>query len=280
MKVGFIGAGKVGVSLGKYLTIHNVDVTGYYSKTWQSAAEAAAFTHTKAYEEIGYLVADSDAVFITVPDRMISQVWKQLKLFPIENKVISHFGGALSSAVFSDIGWYKAFGYSIHPLFAINDKYTSYQALSKSFFTIEGHEKYAEDLLHLFHRMGNHAAVIRTEQKMRYHASAALVSNLYVGIVSLGEKMLADCGFTPDEAHAALAPLIQGNTDNIISSGTKHALTGPIERNDLHTVLNHLQVLTPREKEIYQVLSRQVLKVAEEKHPDRDYEAMKGVLKE
>lgn len=35
MKFGFIGAGKVGFSLGKYFADHDLDVVGYYSEAKQ-----------------------------------------------------------------------------------------------------------------------------------------------------------------------------------------------------------------------------------------------------
>ena len=41
MKVGFIGAGKVGFSLGKYLKENGVEITGYFSKSPESAKSAA-----------------------------------------------------------------------------------------------------------------------------------------------------------------------------------------------------------------------------------------------
>lgn len=62
MKVGFIGAGKVGFSLGKYLKSHGVDVVGYYSKTPESAKSAADFTETKVYVTIVDIVRDSDTL--------------------------------------------------------------------------------------------------------------------------------------------------------------------------------------------------------------------------
>ena len=49
MNIGFIGAGKVGFSLGKYLTERNVRVSGYYSRNPQSSREAADFTNTRQY---------------------------------------------------------------------------------------------------------------------------------------------------------------------------------------------------------------------------------------
>ena len=52
MQIGFIGAGKVGVSLGKYFKEKGRNVGGYYSLTRASAAWAAAFTQTTCYESL------------------------------------------------------------------------------------------------------------------------------------------------------------------------------------------------------------------------------------
>ena len=41
MKTGFIGAGKVGFTLGKFFAENNIQVTGYYSRRRESAKEAA-----------------------------------------------------------------------------------------------------------------------------------------------------------------------------------------------------------------------------------------------
>lgn len=46
MRIGIIGAGRVGVTMGKYLGDAGVEVSGFYSKTTQSAVQAAEFTDT------------------------------------------------------------------------------------------------------------------------------------------------------------------------------------------------------------------------------------------
>ena len=46
MKIGIIGAGKVGFSVGKYLVERGIPVTGYYSRNPVSAKEAPEFTAT------------------------------------------------------------------------------------------------------------------------------------------------------------------------------------------------------------------------------------------
>lgn len=278
MNIGMIGAGKVGFSIGKYLTERGIRVTGYYSRSHSSAEEAADFTDTRAYDELDTLVEDSDALFLTVPDGAIASVWQQIRTLPVENKIISHFSGAVSSAVFSDIGLTGAYGYSIHPLFAVSDKYNSYKELPRALFTIEGDEAHLSDLKGLFERAGNRVEIISAEHKMRYHAAAAMASNLYAGLVRECEQLLMQCGFSAENAHEALVPLITGNVESIVRKGPAGALTGPIERNDVSTVRNHLAVLSGEDLLVYRTVSRQVLLTAREKHPDRDYSEMEKVL--
>ena len=68
IRIGFVGAGKVGFSMGKFFALGGLNVSGYFSRSVQSAREAADFTGSWCFESLGELVAESDAVFITVPD--------------------------------------------------------------------------------------------------------------------------------------------------------------------------------------------------------------------
>ena len=279
MDIGFIGAGKAGFSMGKYLTERKINVTGYYSKTPLSSVQAAKFTGTRQYLSIEELVRDSEVIFITVPDGQIASVWEEVKSLNIQGKKICHFSGSLTSAIFEGISDADASGYSVHPLFAINSKYESYKDFPKAHFTVEGDPAHLGEITGLLEGLGNPVTVISSEDKARYHAAAAMASNLYVGLCDLCERMLTDCGFTRENAHKALAPLILGNTENIVKSGPEGALTGPIERNDISTVKKHLECLSKEEKEVYICLSGQVIKVAQGRHPERDYAQMKGVLR-
>ena len=77
MKVGFIGAGKVGCSLGKLFAETQHNLTGFYSLTSSSAESAAEFTNSTYFQNLEDLIQDSDTVFITVPDDSIERVWEQ-----------------------------------------------------------------------------------------------------------------------------------------------------------------------------------------------------------
>lgn len=279
MKFGFIGAGKVGFSLGKYLVDNNLQVAGYYSEFEEDALEASQFTKTNHYTDLEELVEDSDVLFLTVTDGQIENVWNQLKLSHIKNKIVCHCSGALSSEIFSGIKEQNCYGYSIHPLFAVNGKYESYKELSNSYFTIEGSPEKIEMMRNIFVQMGNEVCIISKEDKIKYHAAAAMASNLVVGVINASENLLKECGFDEDGAHQALASIIRGNVEHIINDGTVGALTGPIERNDISTVKKHLITLEGNNKEIYKSVSKEIVNIAEIKNKDRDYSEMKEILK-
>lgn len=280
MRIGFIGAGKVGYTLGRYFTEQGSSfyVTGYCSHTMRHAEEAAEFTGSKSYSQIEQLVADSDVVFFTVPDGAIAKVWEQVRNFPIQGKIICHCSGALSSAVFSEISQMGASGYSIHPFFAVSDRYNSYKELSKALFTIEGTGDRLEEMTGLLRQCGLTVQQIQAEGKVRYHTAASVASNLVVGVTELAEELLVSCGFSQENALCALKPLMKGNLSKIMEVGTVQALTGPLERADCGTVQKHLQALGGEDREIYRLLSKKILGVAKRKNPNRDYMEMERIL--
>ena len=277
-KTGFIGAGKAGFSLGRYMVEHHVDVSGYYSQNPESARKAAEFTGSNFYDKIETVVRESEVIFLTVPDKEIAKVWEQLKVQHIEGKIVCHVSGALSSDVFSDIDRCKAYGYSIHPLFAIHDKLKSYKELSQCLITIEGSERYQSYFKTLFAYLGNEIQVLKKEDKIRYHAAAAMASNLMVALASVCEKQLELCGFTQESAASALAPILKSNMEHIVTEGCQNALTGPIERCDIQTVQKHLDTLSGNAKVIYQTLSKELIPIAKQKNPERNYEKMEELL--
>lgn len=280
MKIGIIGAGKVGCSLGRYLREHGAPVAGYRSKSKESAEEAATFTGTKAFPSLGELVEACDVIFITTPDRAILPVWKDIEKESIQGKIVCHFSGSLSSVVFSGRDRLGVFACSIHPMYAFSNKFTSYQKLNQVLFTMEGDESALAVMKPFFEKMGNSVCVISPEDKVRYHAAAAMASNLMIGLYQMSLTMLEGCGFTKEEAECLIKPLVQNNVDALLKTSPEQALTGPIERNDKETIEKHLTVLNEAETQVYVNLSHELLKMAEKKYPGRDDTAIKAILEE
>lgn len=281
MTIGFIGAGKVGFTLGKYLGTHGFRVAGYHSRSTDSAEQAAEFTGTRAYPDLGALVSCCDALFLTVPDSSITEVFGQLCAYPIAGKLICHCSGALSAGdAFPGIEETGAFGYSVHPLFAVSDPYKACGELADVFFALEGHPAHLEHLRDMLARAGLRVRVIDARNKTLYHCAAATASNLVVGLLGQSLDMMVRCGFSRDDALQALAPLIEGNVQHVLYDGPAAALTGPLERGDSGTIQKHLRALEdmPDTKELYRRLSLSLLPIAQEKHPERSYASIKTCL--
>lgn len=73
MKIGFIGAGRAGCSLGKYLSDHghlweNTVVTGFYSLQKQDAKWTADFTASSCFADLKSVVESSDTIVILTPE--------------------------------------------------------------------------------------------------------------------------------------------------------------------------------------------------------------------
>ncbi|MDE7324315.1 MAG: DUF2520 domain-containing protein [Lachnospiraceae bacterium] len=294
MEVGFIGAGKVGFSLGRYFAGHNIRVSGYYSRNPQSAREAADFTGTGFYASIDDLIRDSKVIFITTPDDVIGQIWEQLKAANIYDRIVCHCSGVLSSEIFSDISAprYRCRGYSIHPLLAVSSRLHSYKELSNTLFTIESSTKdcagsplqeqsdsQTDEMDAMLHSCGNQVIHLRSGDKAKYHAAAVMASNLVLGLAQTAAQELQSCGFSREDALGALVPFMQMNVAHLENHTPEEALTGPVERGDVQTVYTHLGKLTAQNREIYRLLSGKVLDLAKKKNPARDYHEMDQILK-
>lgn len=278
-RIGFIGAGKVGVSLGKFFREGGLTVTGYCNRHREAAQAAAEFTESRCFDSAEAVAEASDAIFITVPDKEIREVYGSLRGLDLRGKKICHCSGALSAEeAFPGIEALGATGYSIHPLFPVSDKWTSYKELGSAFFCIEGTgpldfwKKTLED-------QGARVQEISGDAKVKYHAACAFSSNLVCALADTGLKLLQECGFTETGAREALAPLALSNMKHLLEDGPVQALTGPLERGDAETVRKHLSVLGDGpERELYRAASEVLVSIAECKNPNREYGEIRRIL--
>ncbi len=277
-KFGFIGAGKVGITLGAYLLDGGCNVCGYASRTKESVDLAARVTKTKPYNDIRLLIKDSDIIVITVPDDCIAKVWDDIKQYDIKGKIVAHTSGARSSSVFYGAKEIGVYAFSIHPMHAFSEKNGQYDGLGSACFTIEGDSEKTEYVCSLFEELGNTTITVPKEKKYLYHAANVMVSNLVLSLIDMGTESLTRCGVDNEIALKALSPLIKNNVSNIVKNGLVKSLTGPIERNDIGTVKDHLQVLDKKTLSIYAELSNNLISIAQKRHPDRNYHEMKDLL--
>ncbi|MDR0852063.1 MAG: DUF2520 domain-containing protein [Clostridiales Family XIII bacterium] len=282
VRIGFIGAGKVGCSLGKYLSERISEVngetetepkrdgagtakddftcfskpafklSGYFSRSASSAIDAAAFTGSHAFDAPASLLDASDMIFMTVPDGAIGKVGYDLMRYPAAaGKIFCHCSGSLPSSVFTAAAEKEEDGAplvlpltcSLHPLLAVADHYQSWERFKDAYFTFEGSDAAFETLSPLLQLMGNNTGRIEADQKILYHAACVFFSNLTVGLAACGEDLFRACGLDDEFSKAAWHTLFQGNCENIIAKGVTEALTGPAERGDTVVIEKHLEAL-------------------------------------
>lgn len=278
MRIGFVGAGKAGVSLGAYFCSKGLEISGYSSRSVKSAISAAAITSSNAFTDLSELVAFSEIIIVSTPDGLIGEVWKELQKYKIRDKIICHLSGSISSDIFEGIEAKGSFGYSVHPMFAFSGRDGNYEGVDKACFTIEGSKYKLEEVRKVFLQTGNRTLVIDKKQKSLYHVSNVMVSNLVTALLSLGTEVFERCGVSGEEALEALLPLIKGNIENITRKGLIDSLTGPVERDDTNTIMKHMDVLKEEERLIYSLLTKRLAELSKVKHPGRNQSKLLELL--
>lgn len=273
-RVSFIGAGKVGCSLARYLAAgpaqgqKDVELAGFFSASADSARAAASFAGGRAFACAEEAVRAADLVFLTTPDGHIAEVANQLAAaadvgaFDPAGKVFTHCSGALSSDALSPLRDRGAATCSAHPLYAVSSRFDCWQELAQAWFTLEGDDEATSLLKDLLAARGNHVARIPKDQKTRYHAAAVMASNLVIGLYDMAASELATCGFDPADAQAALAALFLGNARHIAQDGVEASLTGPAARGDQATIDAHLSCLSGDSREVYRLLTEVLYRIA------------------
>lgn len=274
MKIGFIGAGKVGCSLAKYFVTKGLTVQGFYSRSNLHAQQASQFINGKVFTSLIELIEDCDCIFITVPDSQIAVVWSELSLMPIEDKLIGHCSGLLSSQVFQRNKTVFPRGFSLHPLYAIHDRFACDLSQQNIYFTLEAPDDVLKQLLSFFETVINSIATIQADSKPLYHAACVILSNQVIALAHIGSQLFNQCNLPEAFSQHAWHKLFIDNTQALCRVGAMQALTGPIERGDVATIKQHLAVIPADIKPIYQYLSHVLLNLSQQKHPERDYQRL------
>ena len=274
VRVSFIGAGKVGCSLARYLAAgttsgeKDVELTGFFSASADSARAAADFAGGRAFASAAEAAAAADLVFVTTPDARIADVATGLARaadageLDLAGKAFAHCSGACASTLLDPVRTHGALACSAHPLYAVSSRFGCWQELSRAWFTLEGDDAAVTLVEKLLTARGNHTARIPASQKTRYHAAAVMASNLVVGLYDMAASELSTCGFAPDDAQAALAPLFLGNAEHIAQAGVAASLTGPAARGDQATIDAHLSCLSGDNREVYRLLTEVLYRIA------------------
>ena len=258
-----IGAGKLGKTLGYLLQKHpKIDIQGVVNPSLDSGKKACKFMGVgKAYSSVHDL-PPADITLIAVPDNLIKYIVDKLDgLKAIKPSSIAfHCSGALSSSVFSKLDVHPL---SIHPLKSFASPEIGIQAFSSSLCTYEGDIRAIEILMPIFSDIGARCIPISSTNKSLYHASCVMACNYLITLADIAQHCFIKSGLNKKNAFEAVTQLMGDALNNLISTQeTQHALTGPLQRGDHETIIQHIQsIQDPEILELYQLLGQATLKL-------------------
>ncbi len=269
-KIGIIGAGVVGTAVGVVLKNKGYEITGVQDIKSESTQQLVERIGCTAYPSPQDVSHSADIIFITTSDTAIASVVGQIadKRAFRPGQFILHMSGAQSSEILDQAKEFGALVLSVHPLQAFASIDRAIEILPGSVFSIEGDEEAYALGVRIVEALEGEYFFIDRRAKPLYHAGACVVSNYLVTIIDFGIKLLEATGIPRNMAAKALLPLISGTVKNVENIGIPKALTGPIARGDLATVVDHLhcmEEMAPELMKLYSWLGFYTASIAREK---------------
>ncbi|NLV16813.1 MAG: DUF2520 domain-containing protein [Syntrophomonadaceae bacterium] len=244
-KIGIVGAGVVGTAVGVILASRGYEITGVYDIIPESTERLAAKVGARKCTALQQVSENAEILFITTNDSAIATVAEGLaKEGGFRNgQVVLHMSGALTSDILEPAKAFGALTVSVHPMQSFASEERAVSNLPGSVFTIEGDIESHQVASQLVKDLDGKYFVIDKKVKPIYHAGACVVSNYLVTVIDVGLQLMESIGIPRAQALPAIIPLVNGTVKNIERIGIPKALTGPIARGDISTVLKHLECL-------------------------------------
>lgn len=199
------------------------------------------------------------AVLLCVPDASVPAVAQALAPVLPRTAALVHTAGALSLDALGPARGGRIRG-SFHPLCAVS---SPHDPLAGSTVAVSTRSPALRDVLR---RMAVDAEmrVIEVPEAHRaaYHAGAVLSAGGLVSLADAAVASLGAAGIPPEDALAALLPLMQSALRGLERRGLAGGLTGPIVRGDAGVVAAHLEALPEDVAPLYRMLSRRALRLA------------------
>lgn len=264
MRIGIIGGGRVGKCLAGYFKQLGV-LCGVTGSTAAKSTELAAVLGIEPVDSAA-LVAEADAVLLTVPDRKIAdvacQIASQLNERDLAGKCFLHCSGSLGLeplAALAKIGGHTG---SLHPLqsFAGGNAVTQLRGV---YMAVDGDAAAIKCAEQIASMLGGISFNVPAAERAAYHAAACFASNYAVAVEALAARLMSRWTGSEAAAWQALLPLFCGTAANLQATRLPGAaLTGPIARGDIATVARHLDALPAEYLSAYLSLGREAIKIA------------------
>jgi predicted short-subunit dehydrogenase-like oxidoreductase (DUF2520 family) len=239
---GIIGGGAVGTALGIALTRAGWPIHAVASRDPDRRARFAALVDgARAFAEPQALIEEVELIIVAVPDDVIGPLASQVRMY--SGQAMIHTSGVLEANVLAPAMAAGTQVGSFHPLVAFADTERAVAALHGATVAIEGDDQLAGLLAEMADTLGATAVRLAPGSKAAYHAAAVLAAGGFAALLDAIATLGSAAGIDEPGSLAVYGPLIEGTLGNARALGIRAALTGPMTRGDVGTLVAHLEAL-------------------------------------
>ena len=259
LKIGVIGAGRVGAVLGAALRKAGYRVVAAAAVSAASRDRAERLLPGTELLPADEVARRADLVLLAVPDDALAGLVTGLvEMDAIRpGQVVAHTSGAHGVAVLEPVRARGAHPLALHPAMTFTGTEADLDRLAAGVsFGVTATEETRAVAQRLVADLHGAPEWIDEARRPLYHAALAHGANHLVTLVNEAMDRLRDAGV--DDPARVLAPLLDAALDNTLRLGDA-ALTGPVARGDAGTVAKHLATLdavAPESVAPYLVLAR------------------------
>ena len=242
LRIGFIGAGRLGTALAWSFEAAGLRVTAVASSNPVSArvlADAIPGCEAMAAQAV---VDRCDLIFLTTPDSAISAACASLRWRPDVSVV--HCSGVTEVDALHAARHQGACIGGFHPMQTFGDPAAAVASLPGSTITIEADEPLNAILVALAGQLDCRVNRLPPGMRARYHASAGFTSQFINALFAEAARVWESWGATEAQALQAMLPMARGTLASIESAGIAGGMPGPVSRGDVGSVEKHVAALS------------------------------------
>jgi predicted short-subunit dehydrogenase-like oxidoreductase (DUF2520 family) len=279
LRVGVIGAGRVGAVLGAALSAAGHRIVAASGVSAASVARIERLLPTARIRPSDEVPRGVDLVLLAVPDDALAPLVKGLVLRP--GQIVVHTSGAHGVDILAPALDQGAQGIALHPAMTFSGHAKDLERLAEGIaFGVTAPGQLRPFATRLVADLGGTVEWIDEGSRSLYHAALAHGANHLVTLTNEALDRLRDAGVLQPER--VLGPLLRAALENTLEHGDA-ALTGPVARADAGTLARHLAVLrqvSPDSVPAYLALARRTADraIAAGRLSPIDAEPLLGVL--
>ncbi|MEI4273507.1 DUF2520 domain-containing protein [Klenkia sp. LSe6-5] len=245
LRVGVVGAGRVGAVLGAALAAAGHEVVAAAGLSTASRDRAQRLLPGVPLLPTDEVVAAADLVVLAVPDDALpglvaglaeTGVWRR-------GQLAFHTSGAHGLAVLAPAADAGVLGLALHPAMTFSGGPEDVDRLPGTPFGVTSRPEHRAVAETVVLEMGGEPFWVAEADRALYHAALVTGANHLVTLVAEAADLLRTAGV--EHPARVLGPLLTAALENGLRRGDA-GLTGPVSRGDVGTVAGHVAALADR----------------------------------